>query len=69
MDCTEIKDPQGVEDTYVQLTVAVKDRGLASKSGGIAVYRLNNVGGLSAEKIYAKTGFCDEVLYTVEKLN
>ena len=35
MDCTEIKDPQGVEDTYVQLTVTVKDRGLAGKSGGI----------------------------------
>mgnify|MGYP000000619004 FL=1 len=69
MDCTEIKDPQGVEDTYVQLTVTVKDRGLAGKSGGIAIYRLDNVGGLSAEKIYAKTGFCDEVLYTVEKLN
>ena len=59
----------GVEDTYVQLTVAVKDRSLAGKSGGIAVYRLNNVGGLSAEKMYEKTGFCDEVLYTVEKLN
>ena len=69
MDCTEIKDPMGVEDTYVQLTVAVKDRSLAGKSGGIAVYRLNNVGGLSAEKMYEKTGFCDEVLYTVEKLN
>ena len=69
MDCTEIKDPQGIEATYVQLTVAVKDRGLTDKPGGIAVYRLNNVGGLSAEKIYAKTGFCDEVLYTVEKLN
>ena len=69
MDCTEIKDPQGVENTYVQLTVTVKDRGLAGKSGGIAIYRLDNVGGLSAEKIYAKTGFCDEVLYTVEKLN
>ena len=69
MDCTEIKDPQGIEATYVQLSVAVKDRGLTDKPGGIAVYRLNNVGGLSAEKIYAKTGFCDEVLYTVEKLN
>ena len=69
MDCTEIKDPQGVEDTYVQLTVAIKDLGLSAKPGGIAVYRLNNVGGLSAEKMYAKTGFCDEVLYTVEKLD
>ena len=38
----------------MQLTVAVKDRGLASKSGGIAVYRLNNVGGLSAEKNLCK---------------
>ena len=71
LDCTEVPAPteENPNATYVQLTVAVKDRQLTSKSGGIATYRLNHIGGISAQRIYAKTGFCDEVLYTVEKLD
>lgn len=37
--------------------------------GGVAFYKLNTLGGLFAQKIYKKTGFCDEVVYLDEKLN
>lgn len=68
LSCTGMGDPYS-DDAYTQITLAIKDRSLASKQGGIAVYRLNDLGGVSAKKMYAKTGFCDEVLYTVEKQN
>lgn len=71
VDCTEIPAPteSNPNASFVQITVPVKDGRLSSKQGGIATYRLNSIGGLSAQKMYAKTGFCDEVLYTVEKLD
>lgn len=69
IDCTELSWPTAAdpEATAVQLTVAMKDNSLNGKQGGIAVYHLNSIGGLSAQKIYAKAGFCDEVAYTLEK--
>ena len=71
VDCTEVAAPTETDPkaSFVQLTVGVKDKKLSSKSGGIAVYRLNSIGGISAQKMYAKTGFCDEVIATVEKTN
>lgn len=71
LDCTEMPVPteENPKATYVQLTASVKDNKLASKPGGIVTYRLNSIGGVSVQKMYAKTGFCDEVLYTVEKLD
>ena len=71
VDCTEVAAPTETDPkaSFVQLTLGVKDKKLSSKSGGIAVYRLNSIGGISAQKMYAKTGFCDEVIATVEKTN
>lgn len=66
LSCTGMGNPYSA-DAYTQITLAIKDRSLASKQGGIAVYRLSNLGGVTARKMYAKAGFCDEVLYTVEK--
>lgn len=69
IDCTEVAWPtaENQEATITQLTLSVKDQTLSGKQGGIAVYKLNSVSGLSAQKLYAKTGFCDEVIATVEK--
>ena len=71
VDCTEVAAPTETDPkaSFVQLTLGVKDKKLSSKSGGIAVYRLKSIGGISAQKMYAKTGFCDEVIATVEKTN
>ena len=71
VDCTEVAAPTETDPkaSFVQLTLGIKDKKLSSKSGGIAVYRLNSIGGISAQKMYAKTGFCDEVIATVEKTN
>jgi len=68
LDCTQVSIPteNGVE-SVTQLTLAVKDQGVSGKQGGIATYRLEQIGGLSARKMYARTGFCDEVIATVEK--
>lgn len=69
LDCTEVAWPTAEQPdaTITQLTLAVKDQKQSGKQGGIAVYKLNSIGGLSAQKLYAKTGFCDEVVATVEK--
>ncbi len=68
LDCTQVSVPtENGAESVTQLTLAVKDQGLSGKQGGIATYRLDQVGGLSATKMYAKTGFCDEVIATVEK--
>lgn len=66
LSCTGMGDPYSA-GAYTQITLAIKDRSLASAQGGIAVYRLSDLGGVTAKKMYAKAGFCDEVLYTVEK--
>ena len=69
LDCTEVAWPTAEQPdaTITQLTLSVKDQHQSGKQGGIAVYKLNSLGGLSAQKLYAKTGFCDEVIATVEK--
>ena len=69
LDCTEVAWPTAEQPdaTITQLTLSVKDQHQSGKQGGIAVYKLNSLGGLSAQKLYAKTGFCDEVVATVEK--
>ena len=71
LDCTEIAAPteENPNASFVQLTLGVKDRASSAQPGGIAVYRMNSVGGISAQKMYAKTGFCDEVICTAEKMN
>ena len=56
-------------EAYVRIDLCVKDNSLTSKKGGVAFYKLNTLGGLFAQKIYKKTGFCDEVVYLDEKLN
>lgn len=68
-DCTLVPWPtaDAPNATAIQLTLAIKDRALTGKQGGIAVYKLNDIGGLSAQKVYAKAGFCDEVISTIEK--
>lgn len=68
LSCTGMGDPNS-DDTFTRITLAIKDRSLSSRQGGIAVYRLGDLGGVTAQKMYAKAGFCDEVLYTVEKQN
>lgn len=69
LDCTEVAWPttEDQEATAVMLTLGIKDNSLSGKQGGIAVYKVNSIGGLSARKAYAKAGFCDEVIYTLEK--
>lgn len=69
VDCTEVAAPttENPNATMIQLTVAIKDGNIPAPNGGIAVYKLNNIGGLAAQKLYTKAGFCDEVVATVEK--
>lgn len=69
VDCTEVAAPttENPNATMIQLTVAIKDGNIPAPNGGIAVYKLNNIGGLAAQKLYIKAGFCDEVVATVEK--
>ena len=69
LDCKEVPSPtaEKPDATRIQLTLCVQDRGVTDKQGGIAVYQLNQIGGLSARKLYAKAGFCDEVVCTIEK--
>ena len=71
LNCTEMAAPTETNPnaSFIQLTLGVKDKMLATQPGGIAVYRINSVGGVSAQKMYAKTGFCDEVIATAEKVN
>lgn len=69
LDCTEVSWPtaENPNATIPQLTLGIIDQKAGDKKGGIVTYRLDNIGGLSAHKLYAKTGFCDEILFTVEK--
>ena len=69
VDCTEVAAPttENPNATMIQLTIAIKDGNIPAPNGGIAVYKLNNIGGLAAQKLYTKAGFCDEVVATVEK--
>lgn len=57
------------KEPYTRLDLCVKDNTLASKSGGVVFYKLNTLGGLLAQKVYKRTGFCDEVISLDEKLN
>lgn len=63
IDCTQIPDNGG---DFVQLTLTVQGSG-SGKQGGIAAYRLSSIGGLTATKLFVKTGFCDEVVATMER--
>ena len=69
LDCTEVSWPTADDPnaTIPQLTLGIIDQSAGDKKAGIATYKLDNIGGLSAHKLYAKTGFCDEVLFTIEK--
>ena len=55
VDCTEIAAPttENPNATMIQLTVAIKDGNIPAPNGGIAVYKLNNIGGLAAQKLYS----------------
>ena len=66
LECNEVSGNGGA---MLQMTLGIKDHSLSGKQGGIAVYRLSSIGGLTAEWLYSKTGFCDEVIATLEKEN
>lgn len=69
LDCTEVSwsTAENPNATIPQLTLGIIDQNAEGKKAGIASYKLNNIGGLSVHKLYAKTGFCDEILFTIEK--
>ena len=52
-----------------QLRLYVKDNNLSQLKGGIAFYEVNYMGGIHADFLYSKTGFCDEVVEVSEKYN
>ncbi|MDE5422129.1 hypothetical protein L3073_07905 [Ancylomarina sp. DW003] len=54
---------------FTRLDICVKDLSLSGKQGGVIFYKLNELGGISAEEIYRQMGFCDEVIYVDEKQN
>lgn len=53
----------------MQLRLSVLDNNRTSLKGGVAFYEVNSLGGLHSDFIYAKTGFCDEVIDIDEKFN
>lgn len=53
---------------YTRIDLCVKDNSVSGKNGGVIFYQVDELGGMSVEEIYRKTGFCDEVVDVDEKV-
>lgn len=56
-------------EAFARVGLAIRDRKSSGKKGGVAYYRINYVGGITAKQYFMKTGFCDQVISFVEKPN
>lgn len=66
---TFVFDSEGKEDKFVRVGLAIRDKQGSGLKGGVAYYKVNFVGGISATQYFKKTGFCDQVISFDEKIN
>lgn len=66
---TVLVNEDDVSEGIARVGLAIRDRQGSGRKGGVAYYKVNYVGGISAKQYLKKTGFCDQVLWFDEKRN
>lgn len=58
---------EGEKDKFTRIALAIRDNSASGKKGGVAYYKVQFLGGISATQYYKEVGFCDQVIYLDEK--
>ena len=57
----------GVTRSSLQIRLCIKDLNLSGLQGGVEFYEISSLGGIHADFLYSKSGFCDQVIDINEK--
>lgn len=58
---------EGGKDKFTRIALAIRDNSASGKRGGIAYYKVQFLGGISATQYFKEVGFCDQVISLDEK--
>lgn len=58
---------KGEKEKFTRIALAIRDKNATEKKGGVAYYKVNFLGGVTALQYFKEIGFCDQVISLDEK--